>query len=179
MKNCTKCKNELEEEQFAKSNKTKDGLQAWCKSCMSSYAGDPKNRKVINAARMKIRRAGYYIQIEKPKRLEYRLLNIEKAMWMICKSRAKKYNLPFSIEISDIKIPEKCPLLEIPIVINIGKAKDNSPTLDKIIPELGYVKGNIQVISRKANWMKSNGTIQEFETFYKNIFNYLKLIDKE
>ena len=37
----------------------------------------------------------------------------------------------------------------------------NTPTLDKIIPKFGYVRGNVHVISFKANTMKSNGTLDE------------------
>ena len=39
----------------------------------------------------------------------------------------------------------------------------NSPSLDRIRPQLGYVAGNVRVISNRANHLKSNGTISEFE----------------
>lgn len=38
---------------------------------------------------------------------------------------------------------------------------DNSPTLDKIEPALGYVPGNIIVISGRANRLKADATIDE------------------
>ena len=34
---CTRCKNSKPVSEFAKSSRTKDGLQAWCKDCMKSY----------------------------------------------------------------------------------------------------------------------------------------------
>lgn len=55
---------------------------------------------------------------------------------------------------------------------NVGKPEDNSPTLDRIIPELGYVKNNIIVISFRANRIKCNATIDELKkitNFYENL----------
>lgn len=52
----------------------------------------------------------------------------------------------------------------------LGKSfQPNSPSLDKIIPQLGYVKGNIIVMSMKANIMKANATKEELINFSKNI----------
>ena len=39
---------------------------------------------------------------------------------------------------------------------------DNSPTLDKFIPSKGYVKGNVQIISWRANSLKSDGSPDEW-----------------
>ena len=84
------------------------------------------------------------------------------------KRRAKINNLPFNIELADIVIPEFCPVFGIKLERARGKtAKPNSPSIDKIIPELGYVKGNVQIISYKANCMKSNATREELLKFAK------------
>jgi hypothetical protein len=45
--------------------------------------------------------------------------------------------------------------------------------LDKIIPELGYVKGNVRIISTLANTMKSNAIKDQLLTFAKNIESYM------
>ena len=42
-----------------------------------------------------------------------------------------------------------------------GKTKPNCPSLDRIVPELGYVQGNVAFISHKANRIKDNGTMQD------------------
>jgi Mor family transcriptional regulator len=81
---------------------------------------------------------------------------LEYTMFCSSKSRAIKKNLPFDLELSDIVIPEYCPVFpEIKLVKNINQHKDNSPSLDRIIPELGYISGNVRVISSKANTIKS------------------------
>ena len=84
--------------------------------------------------------------------------------------RAKEDQLPFDLDVTDIVIPNVCPLLKIPLLKTNteGGPFMNSPSLDKIIPKLGYVKGNIQVVSFKANTMKSNATLEEIELLAKN-----------
>ena len=78
------------------------------------------------------------------------------------------------------KCPKKCPILN--IVLKVGKLKDsngggtdNSPSLDRIDNNKGYVKGNLQIISRKANQMKSNANFEEIEMLYK----YMKKIKEK
>ena len=57
-----------------------------------------------------------------------------------------------------------CPILGIPLKINKPRTpRDNSYSLDRIDNSKGYVPGNIQIISVKANNMKSNATLEELE----------------
>jgi len=89
------------------------------------------------------------------------------------KRSAKDNNLPFNLTKEDLFIPEKCPLLDIPMsLFNPDKMKCVS--WDKIIPSLGYVKGNVRAISFKANLMKNNCNFKELETFSKNIIKYME-----
>src|SRR5208337_2389993 len=78
--------------------------------------------------------------------------------------RAKRNKIPFSITEKDIKVPEFCPILGIKLEFAQGKPKSNSPSVDKIIPQLGYVPGNVVVISYRANMIKNNATLQELES---------------
>jgi hypothetical protein len=84
-------------------------------------------------------------------------------MLYAAKARAKKDGLPFSIVLDDIVVPDMCPVLGIPIIKNSGRCQPNSPSLDKTIPQNGYVRGNVEVISHKANTIKSDATIEELE----------------
>lgn len=74
------------------------------------------------------------------------------------RSRAKKRGVPFSITADDISIPSHCPILSLPLVQGSG---DGSPSLDRIKPELGYVPGNVIVVSNRANRIKNDATPQE------------------
>jgi len=82
------------------------------------------------------------------------------------KSRARRKGLDFDISKEDILIPTHCPVLGMELVFNKGGFKDNSPSLDRIDSAKGYIKGNIQVMSYKANAMKNNATFEEVEKLY-------------
>ena len=85
-------------------------------------------------------------------------------LWAAAKERADKHGIDFNIDVEDIVIPKVCPVLGIPINISLGRGRrqPDSPSLDKFYPEKGYVKGNIQVISWRANRIKSDGTPDEW-----------------
>jgi hypothetical protein len=87
-------------------------------------------------------------------------------MWYTAKTRATKLGVPFEITPKDIRAvwPENnvCPVLRIQMEHNFDKqngcCSKLSPTLDRIKPELGYVKGNIVVMSLRANQIKNDET---------------------
>lgn len=87
------------------------------------------------------------------------------------KERAKKVGLDFNITIDDFKLPKYCPFLGIELTHYLGKGQlFSNSSLDRIDNTKGYVKGNVQVISRLANTMKSNASKEQLLEFAKNIF---------
>lgn len=90
------------------------------------------------------------------------------------KVRAEKNGLEFDLTPDDIIIPEKCPILEIPLYWGNSKNKENSPSIDRIDSSKGYTKDNIWVISTKANTMKNNATFDELLVFCKNISEFIE-----
>ena len=60
-----------------------------------------------------------------------------------------------------------CPILSVPIDIKASKQDTYSPHLDRVDPTKGYVKGNVQWLSGRANRLKNNITIYELERLYK------------
>ena len=99
--------------------------------------------------------------------------NLDKHWLWRLKGRASRAGLPFDIELSDLVIPEVCPILLMPLQRGAGRPGPCSPSIDKIIPSLGYVKGNVRVISQLANTMKQNATPEQLMTFAANIGPYL------
>lgn len=104
--------------------------------------------------------------------------NIQKVIWGNAKDRVDKAVKdgkkppPFTIVPSDIVVNNYCPQLGIRLVMNRGVCKDNSYSLDKIVPSKGYIPGNIQVVSNLFNRLKSDAEneqqLMDLHKFYKN-----------
>jgi hypothetical protein len=180
-KQCTKCRCILPIERFYKDGKR--GLIAQCKSCRAEYirnrrAKDPeayrkwhreyraRNRGTLLEKNRAYRASRREIESEYSKR--WREKSPDAAMLSAARGRAKKQGIECSITVEDILIPDVCPILGIPFGPNTRRgngAFSDSPSLDKIDPTKGYVPGNVQVVSRKANTMKSNATREELLAF--------------
>ena len=92
------------------------------------------------------------------------------SLYMHAKQRAKKAGIKLNITFADIHIPLFCPLLGIRLKPCIGQGPDDaSPTLDRLRPHLGYTKGNVWVISNRANRAKSNLSLSELELLVKSL----------
>ena len=82
------------------------------------------------------------------------------------KARAAKRGVAFDLDKEYVRglIPDECPVFKVPFVF-FGRALGPwSPSLDRIDPTRGYIKGNVAVISLKANVIKSDATISEIQT---------------
>ena len=99
-------------------------------------------------------------------------------MCSVSKRVSKEKNLPHNLTPDYIKsiwpADNKCPVFGTEFQkARRGESRDCSASLDRIIPELGYVEGNVIVISLKANRMKNNGTLEELRllaNFYEGLF---------
>lgn len=87
--------------------------------------------------------------------------------------RAKQNNIPFNLteEYLVSLWTGTCAVFGSPLCLPYStKHQDpNKATIDKVIPELGYVVGNVHWVSNKANIIKSFGTIDE----HKMIVDYM------
>lgn len=101
------------------------------------------------------------------------------SLFVRAKERAKKRNILFDIDKEYLKsiYPKnnRCPILDIDFQLGflneIKKNKDYAPSLDRIIPDKGYVKGNLVIVSFIANRVKNNVSVETLEkivNFYKN-----------
>jgi hypothetical protein len=81
------------------------------------------------------------------------------------KARANKHGLPFDLDLEWMKSrwTGRCELTGIPFVSGSGRGKSGilSPTIDKIIPALGYVRTNCRIILKSVNLFKLNGTDEQ------------------
>ena len=81
------------------------------------------------------------------------------------RARARRRGVPFALTPDDIHIPARCPWLNKPMHhahFGVQGPRRWSPTIDCIIPELGYVPGNVMVVSCRANVLKGRSTLDTF-----------------
>jgi len=105
--------------------------------------------------------------------------NIEEKPWeqlyRAAKARAKKRGIPFDLTIDYIHslFPEDmmCPITKEKMIVARHAPAPNSFSLDRLIPENGYVKGNVCVISHKANTLKQNCTNPEI---FRMVANWME-----
>jgi len=85
---------------------------------------------------------------------------------------AKRKGVEFDLEYDDIPWVTHCPILGVKLDYDRkghGNNGPDSPSLDRINNEKGYVKGNVQVISRLANTMKNSATPEQIRQFCLNM----------
>lgn len=143
-------------------------MRRYCKACQKKidarrYASDPK-RYISSTAAYRAKRQDSYRRYKADERRRIP----DRTLLRSAKARAKRKGLPFNITVEDIVIPTHCPLLGIPLASG-RKTTPNSPSLDRMIPRLGYVKGNVWVISHRANAIKHNATLEELEALARNL----------
>lgn len=83
-------------------------------------------------------------------------------MWERARKRAHRLGLPFALPKDALTIPDICPALGEPIRCT-GTRSAQSPSLDRIRPEDGYVLGNVRVLSDYANRLKGDMSLEEIE----------------
>jgi hypothetical protein len=168
---CSMCEQELKTSKFSLNGYNRDGYNSYCKDCKSKYQkekGYPK--KYLLKRKLKIRTDVEYRDHVNAQKRRDRIKHKVHYMVTAAKQRASKKGLDFNIEKSDIVIPEYCPILGVKLINGNKDDYEYTPSLDRIDPTKGYVKGNIQVISKKANSMKNNANEKELLAFANWIF---------
>lgn len=155
-RDCWTCGENLPVESYPKAANARDGHSRHCKECTRI-----KRRKYPHST---------------PQSKAWRSREPERVLYSLAKQRAAKRGLAFTIEPSDIVIPERCPILGIPLVKGVGRAHHGSPSLDRIDNTRGYEKGNVMVISHRANHLKSDATAEELALLVK--FFLMTAVDK-
>lgn len=138
-KKCADCHQDLPLSSFHKNTQQKSGLSCYCKQCAKS-----KNKyKYENLASDH----------------EWKLSQALRAS----KNRAAVKGLEHTLTLEQLKLlypPDNlCPVFGIPL--SWGFPKDSSPSLDRIDSSKGYSFENCQIISNKANRLKSDATLEE------------------
>jgi len=85
-----------------------------------------------------------------------------------CRDNSLPYDLDLDYVLGIFPKDYVCPMLKIKMSWGGGKThRSNSPSLDRIKPSKGYIKGNVAWISNRANMIKHDATFKEFEMLYE------------
>lgn len=184
MKTCSKCGEEKPLSSFTQREPGK--YRADCKVChgkvISTWGKNNRDRiyaayrKDYEANPSKYREYGKQWRKDNPEKA--RAIgrknwhkNPEKHILGGARARAAKLGIPFDLTVEDITPPEYCPVLG----IKLERGRENrlnSPSVDRIIPELGYVRGNVIVVSMLANMIKTCATVDQLKavaSFYEQL----------
>jgi hypothetical protein len=139
-KRCSKCGIVKSVDQFRRNKTNRDGLEGHCKNCRLKY--ERSNPVLIQTANM-----------------------VKNA-----RTRARNKGLAFDIDCDYIRsiVPSHCPVFGAPLEWSVRRGGDahalsNSPSLDRIDPSKGYVKGNVWIISNRANAIKNDASHEELK----------------
>jgi hypothetical protein len=90
----------------------------------------------------------------------FRLRNPEKLLLTRARGRARQLGLEFDLAVDDLRpLPSVCPALGIPLTPPGGGGA--SLSIDRIDNTRGYVRGNVVIVSLRANRLKNNATVDE------------------
>ena len=88
------------------------------------------------------------------------------------RKRAKRKGIEYDLTVDDFPVHEYCPVLGIKLEVGIGKRHSASPSIDRIDNTKGYVRGNVMIISLRANSLKNDASIEEMKMIVKYMEEY-------
>ena len=99
--------------------------------------------------------------------------------YRIKRQEATRRGLPFDLTARDIfyllNDATHCPVLNIPLQRRPGRGgSPDTPSLDRVEPELGYVQGNVRVISWRANKLKGDATLEELRALVAYVSRHVR-----
>lgn len=90
------------------------------------------------------------------------------------KNNAKNAGIEWSIDFGDLEFPVICPILGIELDYWADKRQENSISFDRIDNSKGYVKGNVLIVSWRANRIKNDGSAEEHKKIYEFMEKHLQ-----
>lgn len=166
MKNCLLCGRALNESNWSK-YAAKNYVNK-CKLCLANEKNEwGRMRRASMDAEGKASAASRSLKYKEKCKAENPKRYTAMQMAASCKKRAKAIFKDCNIDSSYILsiMPDKCPILDINLRYGGGEKSPYSASLDRIDSSKGYVVGNVQIVSLRANLMKSDATQFEMVKF--------------
>ena len=162
---CNHCKNSIPYSLFGKNMANKDYKQINCLSCDKEIQ---REKRLKNHEQLRINEKKY------KEKVRYSNSHRLQALLNSSRQRALQKNREHTLIKQDLidlyPIDGLCPIFGFKLEWNDKGFRETSPSIDRIDSNKGYTKDNIQIISWKANRIKSYATIEELEI----VLNYMK-----
>ena len=136
-----------------------------------------RNKEKLKAQRKEYNQRPYVKEKQAEHQRNWRKANRIRSLYNNIVAKCKFYDLPCDLAIEDIIVPDFCPVLGIELTWSDHKT-NSTPSVDRLIPEKGYVRGNICVISERANRLKNNATQEELQAIVKYLEKGLQFSEK-
>lgn len=143
-KQCTRCGIAKPFSEFIRSSRNKNGLNSHCKQCNRTRNQQYRKSNPVKGQTYK--------------------------MFRDARLRAEDKKLPFDIDVEYVRslVVSRCPVFGTHLEWSAQRGNgpipiESSPSLDRIDPTKGYIKGNVWIISYKANVIKNNATHEELK----------------
>lgn len=166
---CRTCQKRKWIGEFVKNANSKDGFRNLCLECnrtknllfyrerLIRRGHDP----VVVEARSKKKTKNERIRESLGKAAGHKIIQMHAS----ARRRAREKGLEFDITLDDLAdlYVQECPIFKTKLNWEHRGtgASHSSPSLDRKIPSLGYVKGNLWIVSHRANTIKSDATPEE------------------
>lgn len=180
-KDCTKCRASKTYENFSPHKLGIGGVRSICKprsskAVMATRIARPESREASHRASRNYRSSPN----GSAKRVEWNRQDAQKnpVRYLLnrARARAKRGGIQFSITAKDVVVPKLCPVLGLVLVVRRKTFRepgiggfDDSMSLDRVEPSLGYVPGNVRVISWRANRLKNASSIEELRAILRYV----------
>ena len=106
-----------------------------------------------------------YVLRNKRYQQDYRDRNRFAIRMRSCRARSKEKDLPFNLTEDYLKEiwSGYCPVFNTALNLDAKKGVLGHAQLDRIVPSLGYVEGNVVWLSERANRIKDDATLEDLE----------------
>lgn len=151
-KACSKCGEVKPLLEFSRCSRSKSGRRSWCLACSrKSWKTYAKSGKLADLVAKDL--------------VQWKL----KVLVTDSRRRAKQLGVDHDLDLNYLLeiLSERCPYLgvkfhwEATIGLGCRSAHPNSPSIDRIDSAKGYIKGNVAIVSHRANTIKNDASEQE------------------
>ena len=157
---CTVCKETKPITEFTRNKNKKTGFEARCKKCARQAIAEYRRNNPEKYTETKLRSYSKNKDKLNQRNREWGKSNRGYLMVQGAKRRAKASNLDFNLDQHKEEIQARvdkgyCEMTGIPFNLKGGRMWD-TPSIDRINPERGYVYENIRIVCRAMNCMLGN-----------------------